>query len=232
MAECATAGTRGGCCSGAVGPVRNVLPFAISKLFVVSSETLLLPHHKYGRQVNRNETAVGVQNGLAGRILLHGIALEQDDRAIWKIEHLSGIHRSCGIVAINFFGFDDFGNCQRYTAGGKCPCSRPETRHGLLSARVKTARARRKILKRQGTPLRSPLCIRRQGVSQAYSSFRIGRVLAGGCIAVARQVRDSGSYRWSVPGLPIARSSYADVILTCALGGFCQPWAFFAMDAG
>src|SRR5207247_7605022 len=102
MAECATAGTRGGCCSGAVGPVRSVVPFAISKLFVVGPETLLLPHYKYGRQVNRHETAVGVQNGLACRILLHGIALEQDDRAIWKIEHLSGIHRSCGIVAIYF----------------------------------------------------------------------------------------------------------------------------------
>src|SRR5438094_169050 len=64
MAECATAGTRGRCRSGAVGPVRSILPFAISKFFVVSSETLLLPYHKYGRQVNRNEAAVGVQNGL------------------------------------------------------------------------------------------------------------------------------------------------------------------------
>src|SRR5215471_3396074 len=102
MAKRATAGVRRRCCSGAVGPVRSVLPFAISELLVVCPETLFLPHYKYGRQVNRNETAVSVQNWLTGRILLDGIALEQDDRAIWKIEHLSRIYRSSGVVAIYF----------------------------------------------------------------------------------------------------------------------------------
>src|SRR5436190_1896195 len=100
MAKGATAGTRRRCCSGAVGPVRAVLPFTISKLLIVCTETWLLPHYKYRRQVSRNETAVGVQNGLASRILLHGVALEQDDRAVGKIEDLSRTYGSSGIVTI------------------------------------------------------------------------------------------------------------------------------------
>src|SRR5262249_13158440 len=100
MAEGATARTGRRSCRGAVGAVRRIFPFPVSKLFVVCSETLLLPHDKYGRQASRNEPTVGIQNGLAGRILLYAVALEQNDRAVWKIEHLSGSHQSSGIVAV------------------------------------------------------------------------------------------------------------------------------------
>src|SRR5437879_7802882 len=83
----------------AVRSVGDIFPLAIAKLFIVDAEALFLPHHEYCGQGGRYETSVVVEDRFAVGVLLHGIALEKDDRSIGKVERLSGRHRGGYAVA-------------------------------------------------------------------------------------------------------------------------------------
>src|SRR5688572_28403765 len=56
---------------------------------VIDTKPSFLTHHKNGREIDWYKTPLIVEDGFASGILLHRIALKQNDRAIRKIEHLS-----------------------------------------------------------------------------------------------------------------------------------------------
>src|SRR5438876_232859 len=70
----------------AVGSVRNILPFSVSKLLVIFAETHLFPHDEYGREIGRNEASVLIEDRFAVTILLHRIAFKKKDRPVREVK--------------------------------------------------------------------------------------------------------------------------------------------------
>src|SRR5262249_4184979 len=85
----------------AVGPVSDVLPLAITELAILRAKAPLFPHDENCVENVRNEAAVAIEDGLARGILLHGITLKEQNRAVGKIEGLCGRHRRGNLVAVD-----------------------------------------------------------------------------------------------------------------------------------
>src|SRR5713101_6237249 len=101
MAERAAARPRRRRGIGAIGPVRDIFPLAVAEILIVRAEALLFSHDEQRRQLVGNETAVVIEQRLPITVLLNRVALEENDRAIRKIERVTRHHRSRRWIGIN-----------------------------------------------------------------------------------------------------------------------------------
>src|SRR5687767_8255291 len=84
----------------AVGSVGHIFPFSVAEFLVRRAEAPLLPHGEYCGQRVGNETSIAVEERLPRGVLSYCVALKENDRAVWKIEHLSRSDRGSDRVAI------------------------------------------------------------------------------------------------------------------------------------
>src|SRR5262249_15410143 len=71
---------------GPIGPVRDILPFAVTQVLIIRAEAALLPHDEQRRELVGNESAVLVEERLTVVVLLHRVTLEEEDRAVRVLE--------------------------------------------------------------------------------------------------------------------------------------------------
>src|SRR5713101_6510320 len=88
----------------AVGSIGHVFPFTIAEFLVIRAEAPLLPHDEYCGESVGYEAPFAIEERLSGRVLLHGIAFKENDRAIRKIEHVSRTDR--GGDGVDIYGPD------------------------------------------------------------------------------------------------------------------------------